>query len=358
MSQSIVDALRRRLDAIHRQYEGNFAGQPRITRDPALLDAMVAEVTEVAEEARALEGAGEVAEAAAKNKELYENEAKHIRDARELGPEAYHAQEIATWAQLCFSRYRRHFAGKPRGTRDVELLAELKDEVARLSAELQPLLPKLEGGSHDWVRDALSSHTDLFGTELQAIRDARKNGSLDERASILAGAANGQFQLYADHFAGKERVSRRPALLQRMVRSLEGLGNEMRGLKSEGLEGDPNESNISVVDGRLTTFSEELEHVRSTKHETPPGEIAGALGNSANAAFAEYREHFAGRDRSTRDPDMLSRLCDELHDLARQMSDLRRILDDEALDRNLNVVLDNLRLYEAEHEKVLEVRSQ
>jgi len=358
MSQNIVEALRRRIDAIHRQYEGHFAGQPRITRDPALLDAMVAELAEVAGEAKALEGAEDIAEAAEKNRELYESEASLIREAQELGPDAYLANEIASWANLCFSRYRRHFAGKSRATRDMELLSEMKAEVERLAGELQPLLPKLEGGSHDWVKDALARHAELFETELEAIREARAGGDLDQRASNLASAANAQFQLYGDHFAGRERVSRRPALLQRMIRSLEEIGSQMRGLADEGLEGDPNANNINVVDGRLAAFRDELEQVRNAKHDTPPREIVGALANAANAVFEEYREHFAGRDRSTRDPDLLSRCCDELHDIARQMSDLRSIIEDASLDRNLNVVLDNLRLYEGEHERVLEVRSQ
>ena len=61
---------------------------------------------------------------------------------------------------------------------------------------------------------------ETYRTENKEIEKARKTGTDEERASILAEVANGQFRIYQMHFAGKSRATRRPALLVRVIEQL------------------------------------------------------------------------------------------------------------------------------------------
>ncbi|MFU8806979.1 MAG: hypothetical protein ACNA8W_24440, partial [Bradymonadaceae bacterium] len=86
-------------------------------------------------------------------------------------------------------------------------------------------------------------------------------------------------------------------------------------------------------------------------------EYAGSLGAEANALMAEYREHFAGKDRATRDLGLLSRLCDGMRDITLQMEALEKRDPSDVNARNLNIVLDSWSMYEAEYKRVEQARA-
>ena len=177
-----------------------------------------------------------------------------------------------------------------------------------------------------------------------------------EQASILATVANAQFRLYSDHFAGKSRLSRRPARLERIVGTLTQTRDRMDALRQQGLHDPSNERNIGVVDGRLELYRKELEAVRSARQQTSMEALVRGLGEAANAAFDQYREHFAGQDRGTRDLQLLDSILEELHDMARQMDDLDRVRDDPANQRNLAIVLDQIRSYDREDQLIRDAK--
>ena len=98
----------------HSDKEGmaHFAGQPRHTRDPELLEGMMREIDEILVANRELSDglADEMTQSLAEDRKLYENEIGHSRRAGAL-------YEYQTWVWLTIGRYRRNFAGqsfKPR----------------------------------------------------------------------------------------------------------------------------------------------------------------------------------------------------------------------------------------------------
>lgn len=353
-------ALQRRADAIHRNYERHFAGHPRITRDAALLDAMIAESDEALAEAGAPAG-DELAEVLSQlraNRDLYVREAAAIREAQQGGSEAFEAHALRTWIDAVAGAYKRHFAGKGRMSRDAALLAELADTVEGLRGRLRAIEGRIGAEQAEGLAGSLSHYQDLFARELEAIAAAYDEAEPPAQVSALAAIANGQFALYQDLFAGRPRVSRRPALLERMTTTLERALAAMRAIAAGGFADPANEGNMGVVEARLTSWKAELVEIRGAREQVTLAQIADALSEVANGLFSQYGEAFAGRDRGTRDPLLLSRICDALHEVALQMQDLDRVLGDGPNRHNLRLVLENLRTYEREHALILEAQQQ
>lgn len=351
-------AIRERMQRVHARYDAHFAGQPRVSRDPSLLDAMSIELDGLLTQARALGPSGRSLVAdLEKNRGLYTREAAAIREAQAASPEALTAHEISSWAQLTFSRYRRHFANRARATRDLGLLAELVADLERHERTMGELARRAPGEGIDGMQEQIAQSLALYRKERGEIAAARGAGTLQEQGDVLAAVANAQFALYRNHFAGKARLSRRPALLERMIESLAGVHDRMKALEAQGLHAESNTRNIGIVEQRLSLYREELEQVRRIRQQSSLTQLVTAFGEAANKTFDTYREGFAGKDRAGRDPDLLTALCDELFDLARQMDDLDRVREDETNQHNLAVVLDHLRLYEREYGLILEAKS-
>lgn len=357
MTTPTLESLRNRAEAIHRQYDAHFAGQPRITRDASLLDAIIDETDAALADARGVPGAEPVLERLRQNRAMYQQEVAAVRAAQAQGPEAFEVHRIGTWAGLVFDLYRRHFAGKSRGTRDLGLIGELIDLLERLDAESASLSARV-GAIADLadVRSGITENLALYRKERAAIVSARGAGTLEEQGDLLAAVANGQFTLYRVHFAGKSRVSRRPALLARMIGALETVGDRMRALRAQGLHAESNDKNIEIVEARLAAWREEIEAIRAQKQKTSFADLVTALGTAANEVFATYRKQFAGQDRTTREPEELGELLDQLIEVARLMDDLDRVRDDAGNQHNLGVVLDHLRLYQREYGLILDAR--
>jgi hypothetical protein len=294
---------------------------------------------------------------------LYRRERDAIRKAKSAGPGAWEAHRLNTWARLVGARYRRHFAGHSRLTRDVALLAEIRSDTARLKAEVESAVDSGKVGPEAIAsaREALTKDHKLYGSEIDQIRQARDEALETEPnrlASALANIANNQFALYKAQFAGKNRTSRRPALLERMIGALEVTQTRMVSLRDGGLESKSNTRNVDIIEGRLRAWRAELGEVQTAKKDTALSELVGALGGAANDLFEAYRAEYAGHSRATRELDPLAAVCDGLYDLARQMDEIDRMIADPTNRQNLGVVLENLRMYESEWDAIRSARRQ
>src|SRR5262249_8170700 len=150
------------------------------------------------------------------------------------------------------------------------------------------------------------------------IDKAQTEGTAEERASLLAELANGQFRHYQTHFAGRSRATRRPALLVRLIGQLKQIQDKMRKLKVGGLKSEPNDRNIGIVTEQIKMYENELDEIRKVRKSTPFDDLMGFLGGAANEQFAEYRKDFESKDRKTRDLQVLSDICDRLGEVRRQ----------------------------------------
>ena len=79
----------------------------------------------------------------------------------------------------------------------------------------------------------------------------------------------------------------------------------------------------------------------------------GELGGAANKLFDEYRGNFADKPRNLRPtPRDLANICDKLGEIRRQMVDMSLAEDSEMNHKNLDIVTEQLVMFEGEYEAV------
>lgn len=363
MAENIALTLGKELEQLDREYANDFAGHSRLTRDLEQLDGMIRKAADIARRIEQIPTAARGAElarvhdAATQSLNLFKGERTAIVRAQEAGPVFERFGAEATTANFLFARYARHFAGKNRSTRDVALLGEIIDDLKQVDKRMAALLT--EKKSADFERDhaLVTQSLKQYQSEVELIEKAQSNGTPDERASLLATLANNQFAAYRVHFAGEPRVSRRPALLMRITSSLKKIREQMLAIRDGGLDVEYNAKNIGIVEERLGAYENELGEIRKVRQGTPIVEIMGDLGGSANKLFDEYRANFADKPRAKADDELLGNICDKLFEIRKQMVEMSFAEDNDVNVRNLDIVTEQLSMFEGEYEAVLRARA-
>lgn len=338
-----------RLDAIDARYRGRFAGHPRISRDPEELERIQADVEAVASEASAVADAA-LTERIASSRTLYAEEMEKIKEARAAGPAAVGAHRVTTLANLVMGRYSRFYAGKNRTTVDLGLLEQLHATMGELVADLERF--QAQGANVQEDLDRMRGAHKVYGDEQGAIRSARGDGNIAEQAQRLATLANQQFERYRILFAGEPRMSRHPETLEVMTKALREILASMRALQTRGVTTDAHLKNIQIVSDRIENWEQELATIRDIVTRGDRTERIGRLGEAANKVFAEYREHFAGKDRKTRDLTRLATIIEQLWPIQRSMDAIDADDGDDTNARNLSIVTDQLRIYDREYRNI------
>jgi hypothetical protein len=364
MATPLVNTLSDELDRIAARYEAQFAGQSRATRNLDELDAiidrtreLVARIDSIPEAAQPRE-LRKLRETASTNLDLYKRERELIVQAKNAPAELEEFSPWAVSANFVFARYVRHFAGQNRATRDLGLLDEMIADLERVRDGMHPIVQKTKDESLGRDLELVKRNIELYRRERTEIEKARREGTPEERASLFAELANGQFRIYQFNFAGRSRATRRPALLVRMIDQLKDIQKGMRALKASGLSSEPNDRNIGIVQGQLETFERELGEIRKVRKETKLEDLMGLLGGAANEEFAEYRKDFEGKNRTTRNLEKLSDICDRLGEIHRQMQELSRTGPNEMNDRNLEIVTAQLTSFEREWELIKQAKEK
>lgn len=358
---SSIEALKSEVEDISNTYEGRFAGHSRVTRDVGEMEELVKRTRDVIAKLEAEpknDDVNALLSTAKDNLALYQNEREAIRAAKASGPDLEEFARLGMQANFVFARYRRHFAGKSRNTRDLGLLAEMIDDLQKIQQRMQPIA-KRNAGVSGLAEDLelVSNNIKLYVAERGEIADSRGTGTLDEQADVLAEVANGQFKVYQEHFADKSRLTRRPQLLQRMISNLETVKDRMAGLKKSGLKSEVNDKNIDIVDQNLKMYRTELAEIKKARASVKLSDLMGNLGGAANDVMEEYRANFAGKSRKGRDLELLSKLCDQLGEISRQMADLGRA---EVVDFNLKnqqIVNDNIVMLDTEYDEIVKANA-
>lgn len=366
MAANIVETLGKELEQVDREYATDFAGHSRLTRDVDQIDRMIKRTASVVSQIEKIPAAAQgpdlqrMREAASASLTLYKNEKVAILQAQEVGPAFEQFSVEATAANFTFGRYLRHFAGQDRSTRDVALLGELVDDLRQIDKRMTALLETAPKGAQDFTKDRAVVRENLaqYTKEIELIEAAQKSGTPEEQASVLATLANNQFAIYQLHFAGEPRISRRPALMMRVVGTLKKVRERMAALKTSGLSVEFNDKNMGIVDDRLGVYENELAEIRKLRQATSMTDIMGELGGAANKLFEQYRTNFADKPRTSADPQLLSNLSDKLGEVRRQMADLARAEESEMNLKNLDIVTEQLVMFESEFEQVVRARAQ
>jgi predicted translin family RNA/ssDNA-binding protein len=364
MAKTLVEKLAIELEAIDQIYTTDFANQSRLTRDPDQMASLAKRTQAVIAQVDAIPVAAQgpdlvrLRTAAATNLALYEGEHAAILKAQEVGPAFESFSTEATSANFVFARYGRHFAGHNRATRDTALLGEMVEELKQIDKRMAQILSEKKIPEFEKDREVVRQNLGMYQKEIELIEAAQAPDDADQHASLLADLANNQFALYQLHFAGHPRVSRRPALLMRIVTSLKRILGEMNKLKAGGFSAEYNDKNTAIVKERLATYEAELTEVRKARQGTAMGDIMGELGGAANKLFDEYRTNFADKARTAVDMSLLAGICDRLGEIRRQMLDLSMAEDNEVNARNLEIVTEQLMMFEGEYEAVAQVQKK
>ncbi|RAL24740.1 hypothetical protein DL240_00585 [Lujinxingia litoralis] len=354
MSRTTFKELKERADSIYQRYNAHFAGKARATRDLSLLDELLGELETVIADAQSQSGDPAVVsllEMAKDNQQVYRDERLAIAEAKEAGPVAEEVSRVVAEANLVFGHYRRHFASKDRRTRDMGILMEVITDLEEVRARMKGLV-KSHREAIEPNLEIVEENLRMYRNEAHQIESAQTQGTPQEQADLLATLANNQFGLYRDHFAGKSRHTRREGLLERMVEQLKRTRAAMQRLKKRGLRSQANDRNIGIVTENLKVYARELAAIKDAKAELSTEQIAGSLGAAANEVMGEYREHFAGQNRATRDLNKLSLMCDQLAEIGRQMHAIEVKEPLEINSKNLDIVTDTRVMYEREYREV------
>ncbi len=359
---TLVETLGKELEQLDSEYGKDFAGHSRMTRDISQLDRMIKRAQSVAERADAIPEAARgpelarLRDAASQSMSLYQNEREAIVRAQAVGPAFEQFSMEATSANLVFARYGRHFAGQNRGTRDIALLGDMAEQLKQIDKRMSQLLESGKNADLERDREVVRQNLANYQKEIELIETAQKTGSDDEIASNLATLANEQFAAYQTHFAGEPRISRRPALLMRIISTLKKVRGDMEAVQKRGFAEEYNAKNMGIVDDRLKTYEQELAEVRKLRQATPMTDIMGELGTAANKLFDEYRKEFSDKPRSAVDLKKLGAICDKLGEVRRQMVEMSWAEDNEMNTKNLDIVTEQITMFESEFEAV--VRAQ
>lgn len=363
MATTLFETLRSEMDGISAEYDRDFAGQSRSTRDMAQLDALINKTKDVLkriDEIPAVAQGPQIAtfrELVVGSQSTYETEKKAIETARTMGPEFADFSVQATLANFVFARYGRHFAGQDRSTRDVGLLGEMIEDLKQIRKQMTTIASKRKSENYDRDINVVDSNIKMYQNELVEIQNVHKNASKEDQASIMASLANEQFNVYRIHFAGQSRNTRRPQLLMRVVDNLKRIKGTMESLKRENVASEHNPKNIEIVTENLQMYETELGEIRKARQSTSFSDLMGMLGGNANEIFDSYRQGYAGKNRGEVDLANLSTICDRLGEILRQMVDLGRAEKNDSNTRNIEIVCDQLAMYEQEWEAVRNVQA-
>jgi hypothetical protein len=351
-----TEAISKEADKLHQRYASRFANKPRITRDTDVLDTLIDEMGKLLETVASVDSVLEVA--ITERLSIYHKEREAISEAQSAGPLAIEATVLGQRANFVMNRYRRHFAGKARTTRDLGLLAECVNNLKAILGRMKEVEQAFTSETLTRDIEVVERNIRLYVKERGEIVAARGMGLIDQKAELLAEIANAQFALYPVHFSGKSRLSRRPALIQRMVDNLTQYRDRMVSHKEAGLRSESNDQNIRTITDHLKFYRREKFDIEQARQDSTDKDYIDSLAKAANNVMAEYGENFAGKQRASCDSALLSNLCDQLGEVESLMHDLNQEKGTEANRRNLGIVKDMLELYEREYREVVKAKAK
>lgn len=342
--------IRTESDRLHAVYRSNFGGLPRLTRDAKLLTTILEQSKVLLNRAPA--GRGDLRDTLQARVTLYANELAAVQQDQLKGPYAMAAARVASDANAVFHRYRRHFGGKARWSRDSHLLEELLEELEAAKASFKIVAANWDDASVRDDQTVVDNSIVTYTSEREEIAKSRLN--LDENQVVAASAewANELFGVYRELFGGLPRLSRRPALLARMLQSLREAHAMMLLAKANGSTNESLLGNITVVEGYLEMWEKEHQEIVNARASTDINTLVSELVTEREAIWSKYSDNFAGQSRDTRDLGLLGGLVDRVDELARQARELHRAYDMEETGQLLSTSRDQRVILMREYDAV------
>ena len=351
------EKLLQRSDALHQVYNARFSGFPRATRDPELLRDLLRQAKDLVKKAESGPIAIDVRQRLRDRVALYDSELKLVREAAG-NPEAARAAGLGMAANAVFHRYRRHYAGRARLSRDTEQLREMVEDLRGIADAMDVMLEQGAVASLERDRGVVQSQIELFEQELGEIESGRTTASPQEVISGGAEWANDLFAVYARQFAGLPRLSRRPRLIERMLVSLRRARDWMATVAQDAEVQELATRNVEVCTQRLTQWETELEQIRASREQTDVYDLLEAFDAELDRLTEVYDKEFAGQARGTRDLALMCGLVDRCDEVARQVADLHRAYDLEETARLMIAARDQVVVLAREYDQIAEAKQQ
>lgn len=339
-------------DKLHRRWTREFAGKPRHTRDLKELEHIIDKASVLAKKAKQLPGekGDEVEKVVRERLALYVTERDAIADAQYTRPEVAEIHALGADIDRALAVWRRHYAGRDRRTRDLALLERTIASLARALQRLDALKEQPEVKADQLPN--LFGQLEIMKDERNEIDKLRRQMSADDRAVSLLAEAQSALDRYRVLFAGQARTTGRVEVLDHIIASLE----RCRAGLAE-LDAEKHAANLAVIDQNIAGYKAERPQIAEANDKVGPRDKTNHLGVAANQMFGLYQQHFAGQERQSRDLKLLSDVCDRLTEVAIQMA-LHDKASAEAINRkNLPLVEERLRRYEAEWIEIAKVKA-
>lgn len=344
--------IREASDKLHAEYRRNFAGLPRVTRDANLLRGIHEETVRL--RGLAPRKGTQLQDILRDRAALYARELRAIEQQQSQSPFAPAAARVASDANATFDRYRRHFGGQSRWSRDLRLLKELTEELVLAESNFKLVYESWNHGSVKRDLELVQDNIRLYTNEIQEIKASREGLDDEQKVSETASSANTLFAMYRAQFAGLPRLSRRPELLERLLESLREVEARMVATAAEGNTNQSLRDNMKLVRSQVEMWEQELPQIRQARADAELSDLIMALGTEIDAVWGIWGDEYANQPRNTRDLERLSGLIDRSDEVARQARELHRTYELDATDRLLRVARDQRTILIREYAQIKE----
>ncbi len=315
------------MDDLHLRFQLHFADHVRLTRDLAQLDRLIHDVEGVVREANQLA----LAQADAAWNRLFERAERRLRTYVEARGAIAQAQSVAglrdrdasqltARARLVLHRYVRHFAGQDRRTRDPLRLQEMLSDLTVLAEALRPLLGKIQVPSVAEEMDAVGEFLGFFHAERREVDQAWHSGGRDDQSRALGAVADDLYATWRLLVAAEDRVLRRPALVQRLIGSLDRVLEGLMTIRHANMP-DEHEQRIAKAARELVRWQDEATATQAERDPVATHDLRDRLLLRAQVVFRSWREQLSG-DLVDRDLNLVRGLCDRMDEIERQLTDL------------------------------------
>lgn len=160
---------------------------------------------------------------------------------------------------------------------------------------------------------------------------------------------------YHLHFAGQSRITRNEEMMRIMIEQAGAIQTEAKGLKSANNDGHA--SLLALCVERLDLYSGELKQIRRARQEAGPHGIEAAQhGARANFVISQYRRHFAGENRGTRDLGLLAEMITDLQALQAEMTAISKVYGGGSVADDLGVIGEYLAMFREEQGEIASAR--
>ncbi|RYG78374.1 hypothetical protein EON77_09865, partial [bacterium] len=152
---------------------------------------------------------------------------------------------------------------------------------------------------------------------------------------------------YDRDFAGQPRATRDVSALDELLRRT---GEVLARIDEipQAAQGPQLSELRTLVTGSLETYQNEKKAVLLARDQGPEMAEFGRLASLANFTFSKYGRHFAGHSRLTRDAGLLAEMREDLKQIKKRMQTTAGKKRNANFDRDINVVEQNVSLYEKE----------